>query len=206
MVEKVMFLASVLTYRIGLLGRPIYSLGGDVLPMRAPLARLASPCSPAARPLRAGALFAQEGGVRPSRRRRRCRQPAADSSPGANLPWLSHQPSAPRYTSGAIRAARPTTRSFGWSQNLKMLHVLFPDGTVDRPCYETTFLYKEDGAADLDTFEKDVIAGFAAPDRFLPSKYIYDDAGSGTCRCRVCLEWRSAWGLEPWRQTVGGAD
>jgi len=78
------------------------------------------------------------------------------------------------------------------------------DGTVDRPRYETTFLYKEDGAADLDAFEKDVIAGFAAPDRFLPRKYIYDDAGSGTCRCRVCLEWRSAWGLEPWRQNGGG--
>jgi len=72
------------------------------------------------------------------------------------------------------------------------------------PTLRNHFLYKEDGAADLDTFEKDVIAGFAAPDRFLPSKYIYDDAGSGTCRCRVCLEWRSAWGLEPWRQNGGG--
>ena len=128
-----MFLASVLTYRISLLGRPIYSLGGDVLPMRAPLARLASPCSPAARPLRAGVLFAQEGGVRPSRRERRCRQTAGDSSPGANLPRLSNQPSAPRYTSGAIRAARPATRSFGWSQNLKMLHVLFPPRESQQP-------------------------------------------------------------------------
>ena len=122
MVGKVVFLAFVLTYRIGLLGRPMYSLGGDVIPTRAPPARLASPCSPAARPLRAGALSAQECGVRPSRRRRRCRQPAADSSPSATIPWLSHRPSAPRYTSGANRAARPATRLCGWSQSVKMLH------------------------------------------------------------------------------------
>jgi len=79
------------------------------------------------------------------------------------------------------------------------------DGTAGRPRYETTFLYHEDGAADLDTFEADVIAGFAAPDRFFPSKYFYDDAGSGTCRCRVCFEWQSAWGLEAWRGNGGGS-
>jgi len=84
-----------------------------VLPARAPPARLPSPCSPAARPLRAGALSAQEGGVHPSRRRRRCRQPASESAPGATLTWLSHRPSAPRYTSGANREARPATRSRG---------------------------------------------------------------------------------------------
>jgi len=111
-VGKVVFLASVLTCRVGLLGRPIYSLGG-ALPARAPPARLGSPCSPAARPLRADALSAQEGGVRPFRRRRRCRQPATGSAPGATLTWLSHRPSAPRYTSGANRAARPATRSRG---------------------------------------------------------------------------------------------
>ena len=134
MVGKVVLLASVLTYRIGLLGRPLYSLGGDVLPTRAPPARLASPCCPSARPLRAGALSVQEGGVRPSRRRRRCRQPAAESSPGATLPWLSHRPSAPRYSSGANRAARLATRSCGWSQSVKILHVLFcpPKVTADR--------------------------------------------------------------------------
>jgi len=40
-VGKVVLLASVLTYRIGLFGRPLYSLGGDVLHTRAPPARLA---------------------------------------------------------------------------------------------------------------------------------------------------------------------
>ena len=82
-------------------------------PRGLPPARLLSPCSPFARPLRAGALSAQEGGVRPSRRRRRCRQPATESAPGATLTWLSHRPSAPRYTSDANRAARPATRSRG---------------------------------------------------------------------------------------------
>jgi len=103
-------------------------------PRGLPPSRLASPCFPAARPLRAGALSFQEGGVRPSRRRRRCRQPAAESSPGATLPWLSHRPSAPRYTSGANRAARPATRSCGWSQSVKILHVLFcpPKVTAER--------------------------------------------------------------------------
>ena len=82
-------------------------------PRGLPPSRLPLPCSPAARPLRASALSAQEGGVRPSRRRRRCRQQATESAPGATLTWLSHRPSAPRYTSGANRAARPATRSRG---------------------------------------------------------------------------------------------
>jgi len=82
-------------------------------PRGLPPARLPLPCSPATRPLRAGALSAQERGVRLSRRRRRCRQPATESAPCATLTWLSHRPSAPRYTSGVNRASRPATRSRG---------------------------------------------------------------------------------------------
>jgi len=111
-VGKVVCLSSVLTCRVGLVGRRVYSLGG-ALPARAPPARLGSSCSSAARPLRAGALSAQKGGVRPFRRRSRCRQPAAESCPGATLPWVSHRPSEPRHTSSSNRAARPAPRSRG---------------------------------------------------------------------------------------------
>ena len=113
MVGKVLFLTSVLTCRVDLLAA-LYALSAEMCsPRGLPPARLPLPCSPAARPLRAGALSAQEGGVRLSWRRRRCRQPATESAPGVTLTWLSHRPSAPRYTSGVNRASRPATRSRG---------------------------------------------------------------------------------------------
>jgi len=65
------------------------------------------------------------------------------------------------------------------------------DGTAGRSRCETTFLYKEDGPADLDTYEADVIAGLDADVPHIPSKYVYDDTGSGTCRCRCALEWKT---------------
>jgi len=112
-VGKVLFLTSILTCRVDLLAA-LNALSAEMCsPRGLPPACLPLPCSPAARPLRAGALSAKEGGVRLSRRRRRCRQPATESAPGVTLTCLSHRPSAPRFTSGANRAARPATRSHG---------------------------------------------------------------------------------------------